>query len=60
MTGSYDSLLRLLDKVDTMQFIRVTDLGYAIDLGYATDLQEESSIDDANITLAFELTFINP
>jgi len=51
MTGSYNSLMCLLEEVDTMQYIRITNLGYAIN-------RQEESIDEANIALTFELTFI--
>jgi len=43
----------LLEKVDTMQYIRITNLGYAIN-------RQEESIYEASIALTFELTFINP
>jgi len=53
VTGNYNSILRLLDDVDSKQYMRITNLGYA------SNRQTETP-DDSTITLAFELTFINP
>jgi len=53
VTGSYRSLLSLLDEVDKMQYIRITNLGYA------TNRQSDAP-DDSSITLTFELTYVNP
>ena len=52
LTGTYSSLTRLLDEVDTMQYIRITNLGYSA--------SRQADDDISSITLSFELTFINP
>jgi len=53
VTGGYPSLLSLLDDIDALQYIRL------INLGYSLSRQPESS-EDGDISLTFELTFINP
>jgi hypothetical protein len=53
VTGSYNSLLRLLDEVDSRQYIRITDMVFNIN-------QNPEESEENNISLSFELTFINP
>jgi len=54
MTGRYDSMVKLIDDVADSQFINISNLGYTVNNSTSGD--EET----ANITMAFELTFINP
>jgi len=53
VTGAYSSLLNLLDEVESLQYMRITNLGYSA--GRRADSESEDSI-----TLTFELTYINP
>jgi len=55
MTGKYDSLVELIDDVADTPFINITNLGYSL----STNVTAENE-GSANITMAFELTFINP
>ena len=58
VSGTYNSLTRLLDEVDEKQFIRITNMTYR---------EQRQQNDDAinvlpetDVTLNFELTFVNP
>ena len=51
VSGTYASLMNLFDEVDTMPYIRITNVSYS-------ESRDES--DDASISLTFELTYINP
>ena len=53
VTGTYASITNLLDSVDEMQYIRVTNLNYT------TNRQDETS-NVGLITIDFELTYITP
>lgn len=52
LSGSYSSLVRLLDDVDTREYIRITNLSF-------TSGRDESLPESSRVTLAFELTFLN-
>ncbi|MCL2424792.1 MAG: hypothetical protein FWD05_00475 [Oscillospiraceae bacterium] len=54
MTGNYSSLVELVDDITEMQFIHITNLGYSVN---NNSISED---ENANITMAFELTFTNP
>jgi len=55
VSGFYQSLVSLLDEVDTKQFIRVTNMNYTV------NRQSDSALPTpSTITLNFELTFVNP
>jgi len=53
VTGSFNSILRLLEKVDSIRYIRITTLSYSANR--LTDTPDAGSI-----TLSFELTYVNP
>ena len=53
VTGDYSSLLKLLDEIDSIEYIRI------INLAYSLSRQAETG-DDSDITLTFELTFLTP
>lgn len=52
MTGSYDSLVRLLDDVDARRYIRITSLSFSAS-------NDAETPEDGRVTLTFELTFLN-
>ena len=52
VTGSYQSLLRLIDEVDSTEFLRLTGTGYA-------DSREGIFSDSSSISLTFEVTLVN-
>ena len=53
MTGPYSSVARLLDAVNDLQYIRITNLGYVLN----RQAQQDNM---ARINIDFELTFVNP
>ena len=53
VTGSYRSLLGLLEDVDSMQYIRITSLSYAA-------VRQAGAAEDSRIAITFELTYVNP
>ena len=53
VTGSYRSLLGLLAEVDSLQYIRITNLSYAVP-------RQTGAPDDSRISITFELTYVNP
>jgi len=54
VSGNFSSILQLLDDVDSMQYIRITNLSYS------ANRQSNASENDSMISLIFELTFVNP
>jgi len=55
VSGSYTSLTRLLDEVDSKQYVRVTNMTYTVNRP-----DENNTPTPSTITLNFELTYINP
>ncbi|MDR2600571.1 MAG: hypothetical protein LBC73_09895 [Oscillospiraceae bacterium] len=53
VVGTYDSFLNLLDDVDEKQHIRIVSMSYLL----SRDLEDDEF---GVITLAFELTYLNP
>jgi len=54
VTGTYLALVQLLDEVDSLQYIRITNMSYSL------IRDTESIVPTASITLNFELTYVNP
>ena len=53
LTGTYHSLARMIDEIDDMQHVRITNLSY-------TASQSEENPDIGRISINFELTYVNP
>ena len=54
LTGTYNALGRLVEEVDRMQHVRITNLSFT-----ANQSEEETS-DIGRISIDFELTYVNP
>lgn len=54
-TGSYESLTKLLDEVDTKQYIRITTMSYSVNR--QRDPTEPTT---TSVTFNLELTYVNP
>ena len=52
VSGNNDSVMRLIDAVDDIQYIRITNLSYT------ASRQDDSDI--GSVSVEFELTFVNP
>ena len=55
VSGSYESLTKLLDEVDTKQYIRISNMSYSVNR--QRDPTEPTT---SSVTLNFELTYTNP
>jgi len=55
VSGSYESLTKLLDEVDTKQYIRIATMSYTVNSQISEIEQPESSV-----ILNFVLTYTNP
>jgi len=53
LTGTYNSLARMVEEVDAMQHVRITNLSF-------TANQSEEETDIGRISIDFELTYVNP
>jgi len=53
VTGTYEALANLIDEVDSMQYIRITNLGY-------TASRSDDDTSTSRVNIEFELTFVNP
>ena len=54
LTGTYNALGRLVEEVDAMQHVRITNLSFT------ANQSEEDPSDIGRISLDFELTYVNP
>jgi len=53
VTGDYPSLLRLLDEVNSIQYIRLASVNYV-------ESRHETAAGTSNMSLDFEITFLTP